>query len=89
MSILAALLCFSIGVAVQGAIIWVATRMVRLLCTFRQAALISVTCNLLVFIPVVGIPASVITFFVLLSKWLQADAVDAALVEWPRSAFSL
>ena len=80
MSTLAALLCFSIGVVVHSLVIWVATKVVRLICTFRQALLISVICNLLVLIPVVGIFVSVITFFVLLSKWLEADAVDAALV---------
>jgi predicted PurR-regulated permease PerM len=80
MNILAALLCFSIGVIIQSLVIWVATKIVRLICTFRQALLISVICNLLVFIPVVGVLVSVITFFVLLSKWLQADAVDAVLV---------
>ena len=80
MSTLAALLCFSIGVVVQSLVIWVATKVVRLICTFRQALLISVICNLLVLIPVVGVFVSVITFFVLLSKWLEADAVDAALV---------
>jgi predicted PurR-regulated permease PerM len=80
MNILATLLCLSVGVIVQSLVIWVATKIVHLICTFRQALLISVICNLLVFIPVVGIIASVITFFVLLSKWLNADAVDAVLV---------
>src|SRR5256885_1188001 len=80
MNILAALLCFLVGVLVQSLVIWVATKIVRLTCTLRQAVLISIICNLLVFIPVVGIFVSVITFFVLLSKWLEADAVDAVLV---------
>jgi predicted PurR-regulated permease PerM len=80
MNILTALLCFSIGVVVQSLVIWVATKIVRLVCSIRQALLISVICNLLVFIPMVGIFVSVITFFVLLSKWLEADAVDAVLV---------
>jgi len=80
MNIIAALLCFAIGVVVQSFVIWLATKIVRLICTFRQALLISVICNLLVFIPVVGILISLITFFVLLSKWLDADAMDSALV---------
>ena len=80
MNLVAALLCFSIGVVVQSLVIWVATKIVQLVCTFRQALLISVICNLLVFIPVVGILVSLITFFVLLSKWLDADAMDSALV---------
>jgi hypothetical protein len=80
MNIVALLLCFSIGVVVQSLVIWVATKIVRLICTFRQALLISVICNLLIFIPLVGIFVSVITFFVLLSKWLEADPVDAVLV---------
>jgi hypothetical protein len=75
-----ALLCFSIGVVGQSLVIWLATKMVRLICTLRQALLISVICNVLVFIPMIGILASVITFFVLLSKWLEAEAVDAGLV---------
>lgn len=80
MHLIAALLCFSIGVIVQSLVIWLATKIVRLICTFRQALLISVICNLLVLIPVVGILVSLITFFVLLSKWLDADAMDSALV---------
>jgi hypothetical protein len=80
MNILAAFLCFSIGVVVQSLVIWVATKVVRLACTFRQAVLISVICSLLAFIPVAGIFVSVVVFFVLLSKWLDADAVDAVLV---------
>ena len=80
MNFVAALLCFSIGVVVQSFIIWLATKIVRLFCTFRQALLISVICNLLVFIPVVGLLVSLITFFVLLSKWLDADAMDSVLV---------
>ena len=80
MTLVVALLCFSIGVVVQSLVIWVATKIVRLICTFRQALVISVVCNLLVFIPVVGILVSLITFFVLLSKWLDADAMDSALV---------
>jgi len=80
MNLVVALLCFSIGIVVQSLVIWVATKIVQLICTFRQALLISVICNLLVFIPVVGILVSLITFFVLLSKWLDADAMDSALV---------
>jgi hypothetical protein len=80
MTLVVALLCFSIGVVVQSLVIWVATKIVQLICTFRQALVISVMCNLLVFIPVVGILVSLITFFVLLSKWLDADAMDSALV---------
>jgi hypothetical protein len=80
MNLVAALLCFSIGVVVQSLVIWVATKIVQLICTFRQALLISIICNLLVFIPLVGILVSLITFFVLLSKWLDADAMDSALV---------
>lgn len=80
MEILAPLLCFAIGVVVQSLVIWVATKIVRLICSFRQALLISVICNLSVFIPVVGIFVSVIAFFVLLSKWLEADAIDAVLI---------
>jgi hypothetical protein len=80
MNFIAALLCFSIGVVIQSVVIWLATKIVRLICTFRQALLISVICNLLVFIPVVGILVSLITFFILLSKWLDADAMDSALV---------
>jgi len=59
---------------------WIATKIVRLVCTFGQALLISVICNLLVFIPVIGILVSLIAFFVLLNKWLDADAMDSALV---------
>jgi len=80
MTFIVALLCFSIGVVIQSIVIWVATKIVQLICTFRQALLISVICNLLVFIPVVGILVSLVTFFVLLSKWLNADATDSALV---------
>jgi hypothetical protein len=80
MNFITALLCFAIGVVVQSLVIWVATKIVRLVCTFRQALLISVICNLLVFIPVVGILVSLIAFFVLLNKWLDADAMDSALV---------
>lgn len=79
-NILAAFLCFSIGVVLQSLVIWIATKIVRLVCTFKQALLISIICNLLTFIPFVGILISLITFFILLSKWLQADAVDAVLV---------
>jgi hypothetical protein len=79
MNILAALLCFSIGVVVQTLVIWLATKIVRLICTFRQALLVSVICSALAIIPVAGIFISVIAFFILLSKWLDADAVDAAL----------
>ena len=78
--IFGALLCFSIGVVGQSLVIWLATKMVRLICTWRQALLISVICNVVAFIPIIGILASVITFFVLLSKWLEAEAVDAGLV---------
>jgi hypothetical protein len=80
MNILAALLCFSVGVVAQSLVIWVATKVVRLVCTFRQAVLISVICSLLAFIPVAGIFVSVVVFFFLLSKWLNADAVDAVVV---------
>jgi len=80
MNFITALLCFAIGVVVQSLVIWIATKIVRLVCTFRQALLISVICNLLVFIPVIGILVSLIAFFVLLNKWLDADAMDSALV---------
>ena len=80
MNVLGALLCLSIGVFVQSLVIWVATKVVRLICSFPQALLISLVCNLSLFIPWVGLLISVIVFFVLLSKWLNADALDAVLV---------
>ena len=78
--LLNALLCFSIGIVVQSLVIWVATKIVCLVCTFRHALLISLICNFVLFIPFVGIFASAITFFVLLGKWMEAEPADAVLV---------
>lgn len=50
-----ALLCLVVGVLVQSLVMWVAAKLVRLVCTFGQAVLIAVICNLLTLIPVVGI----------------------------------
>ena len=80
MSILAALLCFTIGVVGQAALIWLATKVVRLDCRFSEAVVISVICSLLLLIPKIGFAVAAITFFVVLMKWLQADPVDAVLV---------
>ncbi len=80
MSIVAALLCFSIGVVGQAALIWLATKIVRLDCTFREAVIVAVICSLLLLIPKIGFLVAAITFFVLLIKWLQADPVEAVLM---------
>lgn len=80
MSFLAAILCFLIGVAAQGVVIWVATKIVRLDCTFREAVIMAVICNLLLLIPKVGFILSAIAFFALLIKWIEADVLDAVLM---------
>ena len=80
MTIIAALLCFSIGVVGQAVLIWLATKIVRLDGTFREAIIIAIICSLLLLIPKIGLLLAAITFFVLLIKWLQADPVDAVLM---------
>jgi len=79
MTIIAAL-CFSIGVVGQAVLIWLATKIVRLDGTFREAIIIAIICSLLLLIPKIGLLLAAITFFVLLIKWLQADPVDAVLM---------
>jgi hypothetical protein len=80
MSFLAAVICFSISVVGQAAIIWVATKIVRLDCTFREAAIVAVICSLLLLIPKIGFLLAAITFFTLLIKWLDADLTEAVLL---------
>ena len=80
MSIVAALLCFGIGVVGQSLIIWAATKIVRLDCTFREAAIVAVICSLVLLIPKVGFLLAAITFFTLLIKWLDADVTEAILL---------
>ena len=80
MRILGALLCFAIGVAGQALVIWLATKIVRLDCTLREALIIAVICSLLVLIARIGVLIAVITFFVLVLKWLKADPVKAVLM---------
>jgi hypothetical protein len=80
MSLIAAIICFAIGLVGQSAIIWAATKIVRLDCTFREAMTIALICSLILLIPKVGFLLAAITFFTLLIKWLDADLVDAVLL---------
>ena len=80
MTIVAAILCFSIGVVGQAAIIWAATKIVRLDCTFREAAIVAVICSLILLIPKIGFLLAAITFFTLLIRWLDADMTEAILL---------
>jgi hypothetical protein len=80
MTVVAAIICFAIGVAGQAAIIWAATKIVRLECTFREAAIIAVVCSLILLIPKIGFLLAAITFFILLIKWLDADVTEAVLL---------
>jgi hypothetical protein len=80
MSFVAAIICFAIGLVGQSAIIWAATKIVRLECTFREAMTIAVICSLLLLIPKVGFLLAAIAFFTLLVKWLDADFVEAVLL---------
>jgi hypothetical protein len=80
MGALAAILCFSLSVVGQSAIIWVATKVVRLDCSFREAAIVATICSLLLLIPKVGFVVAAITFFTLLIKWLDADVTEAILL---------
>ena len=80
MSFVAAILCFALSVVGQSAIIWAATKIVRLDCTFREAAIVATICSLLLLIPKVGFVVAAITFFTLLIKWLDADLTEAVLL---------
>ena len=80
MNFVAVVLCFSISVVGQAAIIWAATRIVRLDCTFREAGIVAVICSLLLLIPKIGFLLAGIAFFTLLIKWLNADLTDAVLL---------
>jgi hypothetical protein len=80
MNFLAAVICFSISVVGQAAIIWAATKIVRLDCPFREAAIVAVICSLLLLIPKIGFLLAAITFFTLLIKWLDADLTEAVLL---------
>jgi hypothetical protein len=80
MSFVTAIICFAIGLVGQSAIIWAATKIVRLECTFREAMTIAVICSLLLLIPKVGFLLAAIAFFTLLVKWLDADFVEAVLL---------
>ena len=80
MSIVAVILCFSISVVGQSAILWAATKIVRLDCSFREAAIVAVVCSLLLLIPKFGFLLAAIAFFTLLIKWLDADVTEAVLL---------
>ncbi|MBN9689259.1 MAG: hypothetical protein J0M24_03390 [Verrucomicrobia bacterium] len=80
MSFIAATLCFAISVVGQSAIIWVATKLVRLDCTFREAAIVATICSFQLLLPKVGFVLAAIAFFTLLIKWLDEDVTEAILL---------
>jgi hypothetical protein len=61
-------------------VLWIATRITRLECTFREALLIVAPCILALQIPWVGLIAAGITFFLLLMYLLRAEPVEALII---------
>jgi hypothetical protein len=77
--IAAGILCLTIAFAVQAIFVWVTAKIVRLDCTFAQAAVVAFICALLLMVPKVGLLLSCIAFFILFTKWLRADFTEAFL----------
>ncbi len=80
MNLAAAILCLLIAVVAQASLIWVATKVARLDCTFREALIVAGICGLILLIPKIGFVLAAITFFILAIKWLNADATEALLL---------
>ena len=79
MNILAGLVCLTISVSVQAAFVWLAAKVVRVECAFKEAAIIAVVCALLLFVPKIGLLLSPVAFFFFFLRWLDADAPQAIL----------
>ena len=71
------LFCLLTAIAVQALFVWAGARFFGLDCRFREAAVISMICALLLVIPWIGIFISCVGFFVIFMKWLRANWVEA------------
>lgn len=80
MRIVGAILCFVISVSVQAVFVWIASRVARLDCNFREALTIAAICSSLLLVPKAGLLLSAAAFILFLLKWLRANGTEAMLV---------
>ena len=74
------MICFLITVLLEGIFVWLATKVVRLGCTYKEAIIIASVCTALLLVPKIGLILSIIAFVTLLMKWMRADAQEAFLI---------
>lgn len=70
------ILCLAISFSVQAAFVYWGARVVRVDCTFKEAAIIAGVCALLLLVPKVGLLLSPVAFFVLFMRLLAADVLQ-------------
>ena len=74
--IIGGILCLAISFSVQAGFVYWAAMFVRVGCTFKEAAIIAGICELLLFIPKVGLLLSPVAFFFLFMRLLAADTLQ-------------
>ncbi len=77
MDFVGTVICYGISFCVQATFVLLAAKVVRLSCSFKEAAIIAAICAVLLFVPKVGFILPCACFFVLFFRWLAASAVEA------------